>query len=251
MKKNSLSGVLFGLCCLIVICTVGVAVLHASDFLYRYEMKALGLSFQTGLSEEILLRNYHAVTAYLAPFHNRPFSLPDFSFSPQGAYHFEECRVLFSNVYLAGSCCLLLVVVMLFRLHGKTGRRFWFGAAAAVGVLPLVILCAITAAPTETFNLFHFLFFRNDYWIFDPGADPVIQIFPMEFFLHCGVFLVLCWILCALAFFLTGLCKKRRENPGDVPFPHRNPCALCSSSFRRPAAETDRFIDIIRQKNEK
>ena len=35
-----------------------------------------------------------------------------------------------------------------------------------------------------SFVLFHKTMFNNDYWIFDPNLDPVINILPEEFFFH-------------------------------------------------------------------
>ena len=41
----------------------------------------------------------------------------------------------------------------------------------------------------------HRIFFRNDYWIFDAETDPVIRMLPEEFFLHCGLLIILLVLL--------------------------------------------------------
>jgi len=36
---------------------------------------------------------------------------------------------------------------------------------------------------SKTFYFFHKIFFRNDYWIFDPVIDPIINSLPEELFM--------------------------------------------------------------------
>ena len=40
------------------------------------------------------------------------------------------------------------------------------------------------------FEIMHRIFFRNDYWLFNAYADPVITILPSEFFMHCGILII-------------------------------------------------------------
>ena len=62
--------------------------------------------------------------------------------------------------------------------------------------------------PTE----FGTRFANNDYWLFDPATDPVINILPDLYFLHCAVMIlvlmILGSILCAWAY----RAEKRKNN---------------------------------------
>ena len=37
------------------------------------------------------------------------------------------------------------------------------------------------------FVMFHGVFFNNDAWIFNPATDPIINVLPETFFLHCFI----------------------------------------------------------------
>ncbi|MDU6248712.1 MAG: TIGR01906 family membrane protein, partial [Paeniclostridium sordellii] len=54
-------------------------------------------------------------------------------------------------------------------------------------LIPIFLVIPITIQFEKSFEIFHRLIFNNDYWIFDPSKDPVINMLPAEFFLHCGV----------------------------------------------------------------
>lgn len=42
----------------------------------------------------------------------------------------------------------------------------------------------------SSFVVFHEILFDNDYWIFDPVLDPVINILPAEFFMNSGLMIL-------------------------------------------------------------
>ena len=50
----------------------------------------------------------------------------------------------------------------------------------------------------KTFMIFHEIMFDNDYWIFDPLKDPVINILPQEFFYHAGLMIVVLIVLSSI-----------------------------------------------------
>ena len=50
------------------------------------------------------------------------------------------------------------------------------------------ILCAVNW--DAAFTMFHEIMFRNDYWIFDPDIDPVINILPEDIFFHIGILIL-------------------------------------------------------------
>ena len=52
----------------------------------------------------------------------------------------------------------------------------------------------------RAFITFHQIVFRNNYWVFDYRSDPVINILPETFFMHCFIMIVIIVIT------LAGLC---------------------------------------------
>ena len=57
------------------------------------------------------------------------------------------------------------------------------------GVSLLVIAIAINFE--RAFDLFHHMFFNNDYWILDPRVDLLINMVPLGFFIHISIFIAL------------------------------------------------------------
>ena len=49
------------------------------------------------------------------------------------------------------------------------------------------IVVAIAIDFSKAFILFHKIIFNNDYWIFDPSTDPVINALPEELFMIYGL----------------------------------------------------------------
>ena len=78
--------------------------------------------------------------------------------------------------------------------------------------LPAVIGAAVALNWDRTFVTFHEIAFNNDYWLFDPATDPVINILPDLYFLHFAVIIlalvILGSILCAWAY----RAEKRKNN---------------------------------------
>ena len=70
--------------------------------------------------------------------------------------------------------------------------------------LPAVIGATVALNWDWAFVTFHELAFNNDYWLFDPATDPVINILPDAYFLHCAfmilVLVILGSIICGLTY---------------------------------------------------
>jgi len=69
-----------------------------------------------------------------------------------------------------------------------------------VGFLLLsAILVGIIAANFErAFDIFHRIFFNNDYWILDPREDLLINMVPLDFFIHISIFIALLVVISSL-----------------------------------------------------
>ena len=72
--------------------------------------------------------------------------------------------------------------------------------------LPAVIGATVALNWDWAFVTFHELAFNNDYWLFDPATDPVINILPDAYFLHCAVMILVLVILGSL---ICGLIYRR------------------------------------------
>ena len=78
-------------------------------------------------------------------------------------------------------------------------------------LLPMMLMLPIVINFSGSFVLFHKIMFDNDYWIFDPSLDPVINILPEEFFFHAGVIILILIIIASLANYLIYRFLKREH----------------------------------------
>ena len=57
-------------------------------------------------------------------------------------------------------------------------------------VIPLILGFFAFIDFDRLFVMFHQLVFSNDYWLFNPHLDPIINILPENFFMHCFMSIV-------------------------------------------------------------
>lgn len=211
MKKHYIVfGIIFGVLCLLAATAVGLGVIHVSDFIYAADYDILGIADYSGISKEVVVRNYKAVMDFLSPFSTAEFSLPDLSFSETGAIHFEDCRVVFRGFYIVGTVAAVLVALASVWAKRKlVDRRFLLVSSITTITLPVAILLIFALDFDKAFIIFHKIFFSNDYWYFDPRYDPIINLLPEEFFLHCAIIIVVFWLAASIIQF--SIYKKQKN----------------------------------------
>jgi len=62
-------------------------------------------------------------------------------------------------------------------------------------ILSAILVGAIALDFNRAFNIFHDIFFNNDYWILDPRVDLLINMVPLGFFIHISIFIALLLLL--------------------------------------------------------
>lgn len=168
--------------------------------LYRFTLRHYNIPEQVGMSEVQILNNYWILLKYLHLPWIKVLSMPDFPTSINGLIHFYEVKRLFLfNI-------LLLIISGLYNFFlwkrvKNTGSGWQFHTTFKRALwVPLIILFILVINFDPIFTLFHQVFFRNDYWIFNPSTDPIILVLPQEFFMFCflSVFILIelfIWIL--------------------------------------------------------
>ncbi len=193
-----------------VFCLSVTLVLHLRQIFYL-DIRLLNLSREVGLDDWIIRENYDILINYNLITKQVPVLVfPSFPMSEGGRIHFEEVRRIFYGIqYLGIGCTLLFAAGFLAksRKHDYTSLK-WI-SILTVGI-PLV-LGTLVALDWERFFIgFHELFFDNDYWLFDPATDPVIDMLPDAFFLHCAVAILVFILLgSALSGFLYRYLSRR------------------------------------------
>ena len=160
-------------------------------FIYGAIIDKYNLEQITGVNKERLIKNYNDVINYLEnPFIDK-LVLQDFEMSVNGAIHFEEVKNIFGFIILISIVFLLWLIINILK-RNKIRILIILNNASNIMAIFFVILSAIfTINFSWGFTVFHKVFFRNDYWIFDPKFDPIINALPEVLFFIYGILILL------------------------------------------------------------
>ena len=118
------------------------------------------------------------------------FNLPTIKYSTQGKIHFEEVRNIFQIIkkvfYLTG---LISILGIILNIKDKN-IKFLNTTSITTILLPVIVSILLIINFNYFFIKLHEAVFSNDYWIFDPYIDPVINILPEDIFFHIGILIL-------------------------------------------------------------
>ena len=176
---------------LVTISIISVAAVTALNFkeVYYLDIKRLDIPAMSGYTEQEIIENYNYLINYNTSFDDEEFELPSMRFSKEGKIHFEEVRNIFHSLYYImgiGLFAFIAVVYEAFKGRNKPLKN----VLRMLIILPVIVAIPMLVVFDKVFVLFHKIMFRNDYWIFDPVLDPVINILPEEFFYHEALLIV-------------------------------------------------------------
>ncbi|UPA30189.1 TIGR01906 family membrane protein [Terrisporobacter glycolicus] len=158
--------------------------------LYYYDVKELNISKMSGFTEEEIKQNYDYLIDYNLNKNVGEFHLPTIKYSKEGKIHFEEVRNIFQIVkkvfYISG---LISVLGIILSIKNKN-MKFLNTASIMTILLPIITAIPLMINFNYFFIKFHETVFSNDYWIFDPSIDPVINMLPQDVFFHIGIFIL-------------------------------------------------------------
>lgn len=195
---------------LCLIC-LSVKLIIGAKFLYYYDIDHLKITETVKMSKSTLKDNYNILMTYLGNNNIQNLSLPDFPMSDHGREHFREVRILFNYVdYILYGTLILGIIGIIISLKNRTIRVFKFSSITMI-VLPIVLAIPFAVDFNGTFTLFHKIAFNNDYWLFDPATDPIINALPESFFMHCAVGILLFITLFSLILYSIYRLLRRRE----------------------------------------
>ncbi|KOA19813.1 hypothetical protein CLHOM_19020 [Clostridium homopropionicum DSM 5847] len=205
-RKYKLLQILFSLTFSLFI--IGTSVKFTLMFkpLYYFDIEYLNIVEQSNFSKAEIVKNYDYVIDYLLNPKAQEFNLPSIPYSKYGQIHFKDVKNIFTSIDV------LLIVTGLLNVFGliinlkRKNFNFLKQTSSILIILPIILLTAFMINFDAFFTIFHKIFFRNDYWIFDPELDPIIKILPKEFFYHSALLIVILIIL--IIIFLKLLYKK-------------------------------------------
>ena len=179
--------------------------------IYYLDVDYLGIDKLSGLSKEEIKLNYDYLIKYNLDKENTEFNMPTITSSQEGKIHFKEVRDIFQNTVKLFKLSLVVSLIGLYLNIKNKNYNFLKITSRLLIYTPIILLIPIIINFDKSFILFHKIMFNNDYWIFDPNLDPVIEILPDTFFFHMGIviltLIILSSITCNLLYKL--LTKKK------------------------------------------
>ncbi|WP_131036379.1 TIGR01906 family membrane protein [Clostridioides difficile] len=200
MKK--FLNVLFSVCISIVIIVGVINFTVGFKQLYYFDIDYLNISELSGLSEDDIKLNYDYLIDYNLNKNVSEFKLPTLKSSPQGKIHFEEVRNIFQNINKLAKLLLVVFLVGIILSVKNKNIKILKTTSITLIIMPLLLTVPILLNFEKSFIIFHKLLFRNDYLIFNPNLDPVINILPEEFFFHSGMMILILILLASILLFV-------------------------------------------------
>ncbi len=226
--RNKILTAVFILSLVLLLLTVSIGLPIYCRFFYYLQIKPLDIEGTSDLTYEQIRTAYDEMLDYLT-LAWASFGVGELAYSPEGAAHFADCKVLFnlnlSIMIVSGAVVLLLSVLHLckkIRICRPFGRSAGLLSAIIAVAVPVVIgLLALIAGFDKAFTAFHKIFFPGkDNWVFDWRVDQIITILPQEFFLNCAIFIgsgLLAFCTAIIVYDVVS-CRKRKkklENKGE------------------------------------
>lgn len=184
MKRFKATDILIGIVFTVLFISIGVIAAVNFRSLYYFDIDYLKIPETSGLDAKIIRENYDALIDYNSPFFKGDLQFPSLPSSAFGIQHFIEVKNIFVSFYVLAFSSLILAIMIIFYKKSKRDYSYLFISSLTVILLPIIAVLGCAVNFDAAFVLFHKIFFRNDYWLFDPAADPVITILPDTFFLH-------------------------------------------------------------------
>jgi len=219
-KTNSiLLGIIIGALLLVFLTALALGLLLSNNLLYKLEIGALHIEEESGLTKDVILRNYNAVIDFLNPFKNHSFRMPDLGASSGGVNHFNDVKRIVNATYIAGAISIVVLLFLSLGFKKRMGSKTLATVSVTVFFIPVIMAGAIAIDFDRFFVLFHELFFTNDDWLFDAYTDPVITILPAEYFMHCAIVIVVFWLIGSFIYLMLSIKKKNkgRSVPAFIP----------------------------------
>lgn len=178
--------------------------------LYAFDVSYLGLDKELGMDKATIVKNYKAVTDYIEKPSIKKLSIPDFQMSKHGEIHFEEVKAIFNKIdFIFYSSIILFIAIFIYaKRKNKIDYSFLNLSSLLTIILPAVLIIPFAVDFNKSFVIFHKIFFSNDYWIFDPATDPIINALPEAYFFHCALLILA--LLC-LEFIILRILGKRKK----------------------------------------
>lgn len=210
------AGLQTGIAIVSILFLVSIGTIFIINFrsLYYFDMKYLDIPVASGMGADEIRENYDALIDYNSPFYTGKLRFPTLAMSESGEQHFAEVKHIFNIMYILAAVTFVMLIFIFPRAMKKCGGSMKAAAVMTSGI-PVAAALYIVCNFNRAFVLFHGLLFDNDYWIFDAETDPVITMLPEEFFMHCGIGVLLFPVVGGIVLFVVSVIRKKKIGKYD------------------------------------
>ena len=120
-------------------------------------------------------------------------------FSERDKVHMIDVRVLYDQLFIVRNVAFFgfLGMILLMAITKSPVRHLLARCSREImaGFLLLSALLAgvIAIDFDRAFEIFHLIFFDNDYWILFPPRDRLVMMVPLQFFINISIFIGILW----------------------------------------------------------
>jgi integral membrane protein (TIGR01906 family) len=218
-KKKSRTDVIFtivtALALSLFLISSSIKLVLNAKFIYYWDIDFLKISEMNNMDKSTLKNNYDVLISYVQDNNISELKLPDFKMSPHGKVHFEEVKVLFNYIDYLFYGTLVLSLIGIIALLMMRNYKFLKTTSILMILLPIAMAIPFAVDFNAAFTVFHNIAFKNDYWLFDPKLDPVINILPEPFFMHAAIGILLLVAIFSLVSYLIYKRVARRNSYYD------------------------------------
>jgi integral membrane protein (TIGR01906 family) len=178
---------------LLALYMASLSVVIAGNFeinMYKSILSEMHLERYVNLERDTVEKEITHLIEYTLNAEIKELRLNYFELSSDSAYHFEEVKHIVNSInqiVIYATPFVLAIVVWIIARNRKGYLKY---AMISSIVILLIIGVSFLFFEDWSFEFFHRLVFKNEYWIFDPRIDPIIYVLPQKFFIN-SLYLIL------------------------------------------------------------
>lgn len=191
---------------MVALFTIGISVIFTLNLkvIYIYCIDKFNLNNVVNLSKEDIMLDYKNLLNYLQNPFNKKLMFNNFIMSKNGEIHFFEVKRIFLFIYLAISVILFITLIYIL-IKKINNKKLYIYKDLNYGANTLIVFICILAFSmyldfSKAFIIFHKIFFRNNYWIFDESLDPIIKVLPEEVFIIYAIVILILILVFIVAY---------------------------------------------------
>lgn len=188
MKINKL---VIGILLALYMASLSVAI--SGDFeinMYKSILSEMNLERYVNLEKDEVEKDITHLIEYTLNAEIKELRLNYFELSSDSAYHFKEVKHIVNSINQIALYMTPFVLAIVVWIIARNQKGYLKYTVITSVVILSVIGVSFLLFEDWSFEFFHRLVFKNEYWIFDPRIDPIIYVLPQRFFIN-SLYLIL------------------------------------------------------------